>query len=95
MSHGTGSLKPEGTDQDTPGLGHFTIHLSDTSNFSDSFFWKRFLCGDSPDGDVEDVAAHGAGHGHVPQTFTGHDDAGDQVGDGRPGCQDGQAHYLL
>lgn len=52
-------------------------------------------CSHSPYGDVEDVAAHWAGHSHVPQTFPGHNHAGDQVGDGRASCQDGQAHDLL
>lgn len=55
-----------------------------------------FFCRDhSPDSDVKDVAAHRAGHGHVPQTFTSHDHAGDQVRDGRPGCQKGQTHDFL
>ena len=49
----------------------------------------------SPNGDVEDVAAHWAGYGHVPQTFPGHDHTGDQVGDGGSSRQDGQAHDLL
>lgn len=49
----------------------------------------------SPHCDVEDVAAHRAGHGHVSQTFPGHDHTGDEVRDGRPGRQDGQTHDLL
>ena len=49
----------------------------------------------SPHSDVEDVTAHRAGHSHVPQTFTGHDHTGNEVGDGRPCSQDGQAHNLL
>ena len=48
-----------------------------------------------PDGDVEDVGAHGAGDGHVSQPLAGHDDAGDEVGDGRPSRQDGQPHDLF
>ena len=48
-----------------------------------------------PYGDVEDVAADRAGHGHVAQALPGHDDAGDEVGDGRPRGQDGQPHDLL
>lgn len=54
-------------------------------------FWR----GHSPDSNIKDVAAHRAGHGHVPQTFTGHNHAGDQVRDGRPGCQKGQTHDFL
>lgn len=54
-----------------------------------------FRCSCSPYSDVEDVAAHRAGHGHVSQTFPGHDHAGDQVGDGRPRREDGQAHDFL
>ncbi|KAF2973939.1 hypothetical protein EK904_001798 [Melospiza melodia maxima] len=32
----------------------------------------------SPNSDVEDVAAHRAGHSHVPQALPGHDDTGDE-----------------
>lgn len=49
----------------------------------------------SPYCDVEDVTAHWTRHGHVPQTFPGHDHTGDQVRDGRPSCQYGQTHYFL
>lgn len=49
----------------------------------------------SPDCDVKDVASHRAGHGHVAHAFTCHNHAGDEVGDGRPRSQYGQAHDLL
>lgn len=55
------------------------------------FFWR----GHSPNSDIKNVAAHRAGHSHVPQAFTGHNHAGDQVRDGRSGCQKGQTHDFL
>lgn len=48
-----------------------------------------------PNCDVKDVASHGAGDGHVSQTFPSYNHAGDEVWDGRPCRQDGQAHDLL
>ena len=47
-----------------------------------------------PDCDVEDVAAHGGGDGHVPEPFPGHDHAGDEVRDGGSSSQEGQPHHL-
>ncbi len=49
---------------------------------------------DVPDGDVEDVGSDGGRHGHVAEALPGHDDAGDQVGDGGAGGQESQAHHL-
>lgn len=49
----------------------------------------------SPYCDVEDVASHRAGHGHVSHAFTSHNHTGDEVGNGRPRSQDSQAHDLL
>lgn len=48
-----------------------------------------------PDSDIKNVAAHRTRHSHVPQTFTGHNHAGDQVRNGRAGGKDGQTHDLL
>lgn len=48
-----------------------------------------------PHGDIEDVGADRAGHGHVSETFPGHDDAGDEIRDGGSGRQDGEPHDLL
>ncbi len=36
---------------------------------------------DSPHSDIEDVGAHGAGHGHVTEAFSRYNHTGDQVGD--------------
>ena len=47
-----------------------------------------------PDCHVENVAPHWGGHRHVAESFPGHDDAGDQVGDRCAGSQEGQAHDL-
>lgn len=49
----------------------------------------------SPYGDVEDVGADRAGYSHVPKTFPGNDDAGDEIRDGRSSRQDCQSHDLL
>lgn len=48
-----------------------------------------------PYGDVEDVGADRAGHSHVPETFPGHDDTGDEIRDGGSSCQDRQPHDLF
>lgn len=48
-----------------------------------------------PYGDVKDVRADRAGHRHVPETFPGHDDAGDEIRDGGSSCQDRQTHDLF
>lgn len=49
----------------------------------------------SPHGDVEDVAAHGAGHSHVPHALASHNHTGNEVRDGRSSSQNSQAHDLL
>lgn len=84
-SHGTGRLQAE---------------TSGFCNYPDSCRVQRAtepvnLRCHSPHSDVKDVTAHRAGHSHVPQTFTGHNHAGYQVGDGRPCRQDGQTHDFL
>ena len=48
----------------------------------------------SPDCHVEDVAAHWGGHRHVAEALPGHNDAGDEVGDGGARRQECQAHHL-
>ena len=50
--------------------------------------------GSLPYSDVEDVAAHAGGDGHVPEPLPSHDNAGDQVGDGGASSQEGQPHHL-
>ena len=47
-----------------------------------------------PDSDVEYVAADAAGDGHVTESFPGHDNAGDKVGDAGAGRQEGQPRHL-
>lgn len=59
------------------------------------FSVKAADCHSSPHSDVEDVTAHGAGHGHVTHALTSHNHTGDEVGDGRPCSQNGQTHDLL
>lgn len=55
----------------------------------------RSMPGFLPYSDVEDVGADRAGNSHVSETFTGHDDAGDEIWDGGSSCQDRQSHDLL
>ncbi len=49
---------------------------------------------DLPDADVEEVGSDGGGHGHVAEALPGHDDARDQVGDGRARGQEREPHHL-
>lgn len=62
---------------------------------SDEYILNFLLKDRLPYGDVKDVASHRAGDGHVAQTFTSHNHAGDEVWDGGSCCEDGQAHDLL
>ena len=47
-----------------------------------------------PDCHIEDVAANRGGDGHVTKALPGHNNAGDEVGDGGARRQECQAHHL-
>lgn len=60
------------------------VYLLEVYYYLDNFSGTKY----SPDCNIKDVAAHGGGHGHVTESFPGHDHTGDEVGDRRPGCQE-------